>query len=140
MSNLVKLKDLSNLVKLKEMNSNINFRNIWDELSREEKVAFAVIKDFCSYGTSYVCYAEYTPDVLKNLGYAEDADQRTNNGNMSKLRAKNLIESEDFYVGTWRSFHVTQLGINVIFHNLRTIDKFIEENNLTFNAKSRDKY
>lgn len=122
------------------MNSDINFNNIWDKLTHEEKVAIAIIKDYCSYGNSYVCYADYTPYVLKNLGYEENADQRANNGTMSKLRAKNLVESEDFYVSTWRSFHVTQLGINVIFHNLRKIDKFIEDNNITFHATPREKY
>jgi len=123
-----------------EVNSEINFRSIWERLSHEEKVAFAVIKNYCSYGTSYVCYADYTPDVLKNLGLTEGADQRANNGNMSKLKSRNLIEFEEYYPGTWRSFHVTQMGINVIFHNLRTIDDFIIEHKLTFNARPRNKY
>ncbi|MEK4712224.1 hypothetical protein [Sporosarcina sp. FSL K6-5500] len=122
------------------MNSDIDFKGIWNNLSHKEKVAFSVIKNTCHFGTSYVCYADYTPDVLKNLGHAEDADQRANNGTMSKLRAKKLIESEDFYLGTFRSFHVTQLGINVIFHSLMSIDKFIEDKKLTFDAKPRIGY
>jgi len=107
-----------------KMNSDIDFKNIWNKLSNNEKVAISVLKNYCQYGTSYVCYEDYTPYVLKKLGYAEDADRRAINGTMIKSKKVNRIRR----ISSWdcEKFSVTQLGINVMFYNLMSIDKFIE--------------